>query len=224
MEITDQNITPRLGPSHPNGIKKVQIGCGPHNILTDWWNVDIRPFPGIDQVMDVTKPWPFNDLEYVYGEHFLEHLSLEGAVDFLNNAWKSLKPRGIIRLSTPSLEWVLSTHFNLSEPSAEQRISSTFAINRAFHGWGHQFLYSQEFLTSVLENVGWREIQYCEYGKSEQPALTKLERHGRVSFFNGYPSVWIVEAMRGDSPSNSDIAAYNNFLEQSYIKYVRGGH
>ena len=34
--------------------------------------------------MDVTKPWPFNGLEYVYGEHFLEHLSLEGAIAFLD--------------------------------------------------------------------------------------------------------------------------------------------
>ena len=34
--------------------------------------------------MDVTKPWFFNGLEYVYGEHFLEHLSLEGAIAFLD--------------------------------------------------------------------------------------------------------------------------------------------
>lgn len=224
MEETKNNITSRLCPSYANGIKKVQIGCGPHNILTDWWNVDIRPFPGIDRVMDVTQPWPFNDLEYVYGEHFLEHLSLEGAVDFLNNAWNSLKPGGMIRLSTPSLEWVLSTHFTLSEPNAEKRISSTFAINRAFHGWGHQFLYSKEFLTSLLENLGWSSIKYCEYGKSEQPALTGLERHGKVSFFNGYPSVWIVEALRDNTRNESGIVPYTNFLEKSYITYVRAGH
>ena len=54
--------------------------------------------------MDVTKPWPFNGLEYVYGEHFLEHLSLEGAIAFLNNVWKSLKPGGVILLSTRSVE------------------------------------------------------------------------------------------------------------------------
>lgn len=224
MEIIDPKIAPRLGPSHSNGIKKVQVGCGPHNILLDWWNIDIRAFPGIDQVMDVTQPWLFTGLEYVYGEHFLEHLSLEGAVNFLNNACNSLKPGGTIRLSTPSLEWVLSTHFNLSESSTQQRISSTFAINRAFHGWGHKFLYSQDFLTSLLENLGWREIKYCEYGKSEQPALTELERHGKVSFCQGYPSVWIVEAIRGDPPASSDLAAYNHVLEQSYIRYVRGGH
>ncbi|NER08544.1 MAG: hypothetical protein F6K17_41430, partial [Okeania sp. SIO3C4] len=80
----------RLSPENPKGIKKIQVGCSAQNILPDWWNVDIRPFPGIDKVIDVTKPWPFNGLEYVYGEHFLELLSLEGGIAFLNNAWKSL--------------------------------------------------------------------------------------------------------------------------------------
>ena len=155
----------RLSPQNHNGIKKVQVGCGPHNIMADWWNVDIRPFPGIDQVMDVTKPWPFNGLEYVYGEHFLEHLSLEGAIAFLNNVWKSLKLGGVIRLSTPSLEWVLSTHFNLSETNPQRRIDSTFSMNRAFHGWGHQFLYSKDFLQSLLDNLGWQKVVLAEQRK-----------------------------------------------------------
>lgn len=79
----------RKGPNDFNGLKKLQVGCGPQNLMSDWWNVDIRAFPGIDQVMDVTKPWPFDGVEYVYGEHFLEHLRLEGAIAFLNyKMWK----------------------------------------------------------------------------------------------------------------------------------------
>ncbi|MEI2418965.1 hypothetical protein V6O07_01725, partial [Arthrospira platensis SPKY2] len=77
----------------------------------------------------------------------------------------------MIRLSTPSVEWVLSTHFNLSETQPEKRVNSTFAINRAFHGWGHQFLYSKEFLTALLENIGYENVTYCEYSKSKYPAL-----------------------------------------------------
>ncbi|MEI2418966.1 hypothetical protein V6O07_01730 [Arthrospira platensis SPKY2] len=80
------NQTVRLGPEHEQGIKKLQVGCGPKNILSDWWNVDVRPFPGIDLAMDVTQSWNLNNLEYVYGEHFLEHLTLEGAIAFLDQA------------------------------------------------------------------------------------------------------------------------------------------
>lgn len=214
----------RLSPDHSDPIKKVQVGCGPHNILPDWWNVDIRPFPGIDQVMDVTQPWPFEELEYIYGEHFLEHLSLEEAVSFLNHSWNSLRIGGIIRLSTPALEWVLSTHFNLSDSNPTNRVASTFAINRAFHGWGHQFLYSKEMLTSLLENLGWQKIEFCEYGKSNYPALIRFERHGKYRVDYGYPNVWIVEATRGNTRSESRILSYQKLLDKSYLSYVISGH
>ena len=224
MLSSDRQNTKRLGPDHPQGIKQVQVGCGPQNILPDWWNVDIRPFPGIDCVMDVTKPWPFDGLRYVYGEHFLEHLSLEGSVAFLNNAWKSLRPGGLIRLSTPSLEWVLSTHFNLSETNPQTRIDSTFSMNRAFHGWGHQFLYSKEFLSSLLNNLGWQNVKFCEYGKSQHKPLNGIERHGGYRVANGYPNVWIVEATRPPNRNESEVSSYQHFLEKSYISYIRSGH
>ncbi|NET42669.1 hypothetical protein [Okeania sp. SIO2B3] len=224
MNLSTKNNISRNNPNHPNGIKKVQVGCGPHNIMADWWNVDIRPFPGIDQVMDVTKPWPFNSLEYVYGEHFLEHLSLEGAIAFLNNVWKSLKPGGVIRLSTPSLEWVLSTHFNLSETNPQKRIDSTFSMNRAFHGWGHQFIYSKDFLQSLLNNLGWEKVVFCEYGKSEHSSLIGIERHGKYRVDYGYPNVWIVEGTRGDGRSESSVLSYQKLLDKSYVSYVRSGH
>jgi hypothetical protein len=151
-------------------------------------------------------------------------LSLEGTLAFLDNAWNSLKPSGIIRLSTPALEYVLSTHFNLSESNVEKRISSTFAMNRAFHGWGHQFLYSQEFLTSILENLGYQQITYCDYCKSEHPNLIGLERHGGYNVVNGYPSIWIVEAQRGTTRPDAAKLSYASYLEESYLKYVRFGH
>ena len=104
MLNTQKKSSRRLSPDAPSGIKKVQVGCDPQNILPDWWNVDIRWFPGIDQVMDVTHPypWSFTELEYVYGEHFLEHLSLEGTVAFLDRTQKSLKTCDLIMLYTPA--------------------------------------------------------------------------------------------------------------------------
>lgn len=214
----------RLGPEHDQGIKKVQVGCGPKNILADWWNVDIRSFPGIDEAMDATQPWKYQNLNFVYGEHFLEHLGLDGAIAFLSNVWSSLKEGGLIRLSTPSLEWVLSTHFDLSESASKSRIISTFAMNRAFHGWGHQFLYSKEFLEDLLKNIGYKEIKFCEYGESQHPELMKMERHGGYKIHNGYPSVWIVEATKGALPRQDDISKYLKFVEKQYMVYVNGGH
>jgi hypothetical protein len=111
----------RRGPSHPDGLRRVNVGSGPALLPPDWWNVDVRPFPGIDEVMDAAAPWPWQDrLDYVYGEHFLEHLTVPQALRFLVEAGKSLRQGGRIRLSTPSLEWVLATHFHLGQQDGRE--------------------------------------------------------------------------------------------------------
>ena len=60
---------------------KVHVGCGPKVHLNGWCNTDVRPFPGVDRVLDATEPWPFDSLTHVYGEHFLEHLEIDKAID-----------------------------------------------------------------------------------------------------------------------------------------------
>jgi predicted SAM-dependent methyltransferase len=214
----------RRGPSHPAGMKRVNVGSGPKNLLPDWWNVDLRPFDGIDQAMDATQPWPWHDrLEYVYGEHFLEHLTVPQALHFLVQAGNALKLGGRMRLSTPSLEWVLATHFSLSTLDPATRRSQTWEINRAFHGWGHQFLYSKEMLLHFVTGIGFESPVICEYGASGTPALENLERHGGWNVTDGYPSVWIVEAVRGEKPIalTQELQAE---AENTYIAYVRSGH
>jgi predicted SAM-dependent methyltransferase len=200
------------------------LGCGPEHALPGWWNVDIRSFPGVDQVLDATEAWPFEELEYIYAEHFLEHLSLEGAFGMLNEAWRCSRSGATIRISTPSLEWVLASHFDPDEKRIERRIENTFMINRAFHGWGHQFLYSRELLRDILGRTGWEQIRFCNYGESANPDLSSLERHGNLKVHEGVPSVWIVEADRAPDRSEEAVDEYRSLLDEAYVKYVRGGH
>jgi predicted SAM-dependent methyltransferase len=218
------NATERRGPGHPEGIRKVNVGSGPNNLLADWWNVDLRPFEGIDQVMDAGETWPWNDrLEFVYGEHFLEHLSVPQALRFLVHAGNALAPGGRIRLSTPSLEWVLTTHFDLAPQDPARRRLQTWGINRAFHGWGHQFLYSREMLLHFIVGAGFESPMIFDYGRSNTPALINLERHGGWDVAGHYPSVWIVEAMRGEKPIALS-GELETEAESSYVTYVRSGH
>jgi predicted SAM-dependent methyltransferase len=207
----------RRPPEATGGIRRVQVGCGPHNLLEDWWNVDILDFLGVDEVMDVTQPWRWsNILEYVFGEHFLEHLEVREGLKFLYFAGQALRIGGRIRLSTPSLEYVLRTHFQ--PDNAQRDIVQTFAINRAFHGWGHRFLYSREMLESCLEAVGFEDIIFCQYGESPTEALQKLERHG-----GNDRAVWIAEAAKGSKP----IVMPSELLDKAeieYGRYVDSGH
>ena len=54
---------------------------------------------------------PFADVASIYAEHFLEHLALDDGLAFLAECRRVLRPDGILRLSTPNLDWVLLTHY-----------------------------------------------------------------------------------------------------------------
>jgi predicted SAM-dependent methyltransferase/SAM-dependent methyltransferase len=205
------------------GMIRLNVGCGPHHRKEGWHNIDIRPFPGVDEVRDATLP--FDDiapLEYVYCEHFLEHLTLEAAVQFLQNSAFALAPNGRIRISTPALEWVLATHFNLSDETEEQVVMATLVTNRAFHGWGHQFIWSKPMLRTALRALGFENVTFWGYGESDDPNLVGLEQHGDYYLQRGWPSVWIAEGVRG-----TYITLNNEFISQCesiLSQYVRAGH
>ena len=205
-------------------IRRVQVGCGPHHHRAGWWNTDLRPFEGIDGILDACQPWPWQDqLDYIYAEHFLEHLTLENAMDFLCAAGKALKVDGRLRLTTPSLEWVLKTHVVFDPANGSIPIDDNLRLNRAFHGWGHCFLYSAATLRTLLERLGYVDVQFFEYGASNDPVLRGLELHGEYSFDCGYPSVWIVEAAKSTGGIVLD-PTFQSFVEGSFNQYLRGGH
>jgi predicted SAM-dependent methyltransferase len=212
----------RRGPDHHDGIRKIQVGCGPHNIFPDWWNVDVRPFPGVDAVFDATKDWPYSGLEFIYGEHFLEHLDLDQAIKFLVSAGKSLAPGGVLRLTTPNLEWVMRSHYRFAS-DATSCLVDTLRTNRAFHGWGHKFLYSKAMVTSLFSAIGYEEVNFHGYGQSAHGSLMNLERHGKWRVDeNGLENHLIFEATPG--PSIGTPSQLMPFLEKEFLNAFRGGH
>jgi predicted SAM-dependent methyltransferase len=202
---------------------KVHVGCGPKALLEGWCNTDLREFAGVDHVMDATEPWPWDDLTHVFGEHFIEHLEIDKAIDFLVHAGSSLAPGGRIRLSTPNLAWVIRTHFTLAPTDEEQRLAETLKTNRAFHGWGHRFLWSPEMLVGVMASVGYEDVTQHGYGESGDPELAELERHGGYSVVDGLPSVVIVEGVRGQQPVERH-PAIDAWIDHEFLRHVRGGH
>ena len=167
-------------------MRSLNVGCGPKHIKKGWYNLDIQPFPGIDEARDATLPLDdLSPLSYVYSEHFLEHLSLDGAIRFLLNSARALVPGGRIRLSTPALKWVLATHFDLQDTKDESVAAATLVINRAFHGWGHKFLWSKPMLRGALTAAGFEDISFWSYNKSADPdILPGLEQHGEYHTYH----------------------------------------
>ena len=208
--------------THDGAVKMLNVGCGPHHIRVGWVNMDLKVAPGIVN-RDATQP--FDDLgpfSHVYSEHFLEHLTLDGAVAFLKNSLSALVPGGRIRLTTPGLEWVWMTHFNIDEKNEERIIDRSYAANRAFRGWGHQFLWTKTLLQKALESVGFVDVRFWRDKESDDPGFQGVERRGGWVESRGIPNYWIVEGLRPDHPEDNT----SRFLaeaEDRFLKYVRAG-
>src|ERR1041384_7697041 len=116
---------------------RLHLGCGP-NHLDGWINIDNAPYDGVDQVLDVTQGLPFRDVESIFAEHFIEHLDYRAALKLLKECRSVLRDDGVLRLSTPNLDWVWASHYHLGGGEQDQ-VRDCFALNGAFRAWGHQF-------------------------------------------------------------------------------------
>ncbi len=175
---------------------RLHIGSGPVR-LPGWTNVDNQKYPGVDHVLDVTRgmPWKRGEAELIFAEHFIEHLSYEDGLRFLRDCRRILRPDGILRLSTPSLDWVWHTQYHpgqWSDPS--EAVRDAFWMNKAFRGWGHQFLYNLPALDATLRAAGFAEVAPAKYGESAHEALRGLESHEQYIDTPELPHVVVVEA------------------------------
>ena len=193
---------------------RIHVGCG-YNIKTGWHNVDKFQFPGIDQVLDITKLWPFKNVELVFGEHFFQELSPMEAINFLIDSGNALAQNGRIRISTGNLDWIIRSHW---VQGAE--VDSTFNLNRAFHGWHNKFLWSKELICHVLNSIGATQISFHDYGESYDSRLLSLEDHPEAApLADGTKQMLIFEfSKKSDLKLPKEL---HNLFEEKYLKFTR---
>jgi predicted SAM-dependent methyltransferase len=184
---------------------RLHVGCGPVH-LDDWINIDIRRYPAVDYVLDVRDGLPFRDLKFIFAEHFIEHLPFWEAQRFLSDCRAALASNGVLRLSTPNLDWVYRTQYEAPD------VLHCFQLNQAFRGWSHQFLYNAQTLTAVLRKAGFDRVEFTAYGCSAHQELNGLERHERSPDSPALPHVLVIEASGIGSPGGELPGAFD-FLE-----------
>ena len=173
---------------------RLHIGSGTRR-LPGWINIDNQRLVGVDRVLDVTRGLPYDGVAAIYAEHFLEHLPLDAGLAFLTECRRALRPDGVLRLSTPNLAWVLATHYRPDPVLPEdQGLFDCLRTNRAFHGWGHQFLYNRSALSMAFRASGFADVTFHAYGESGRPELAGLEGHEKSDDAPDLPHVLIAEA------------------------------
>lgn len=140
---------------------KVNLGCGPHK-LEGWENFDL--LYGHDLRKGI--PLPDNVVEYIWSEHFIEHLTLEEGTALLADAARVMKHCTTITISTPDLHYLADAYLDFNKfVKAYEPIQDVWAprtpcdlMNEGMRLWGHQYLYDEMKLSSVLASVGLRCI------------------------------------------------------------------
>jgi predicted SAM-dependent methyltransferase len=187
---------------------RLHLGCG-DVIHAGWVNIDLKPNPGVDRILDVREGLPYQDAEYIFAEHFIEHFTLREGLELLGECRRALAPRGVLRLTTPNLDWVWANSYGSrwraeSATRAQVEIAAwrhdlaaardCLSLNRAFYGWGHRFLYNAAMLERALLQAGFERLEWARYGESRQPVLRGLERHERYPDSDALPHLLVVEA------------------------------
>src|SRR5205085_1819161 len=152
--------------AHPMNKRRLHVGCGPQ-LLEGWINIDNQPYKGVDAVVDIRNGVPYENLELIFAEHFIEHLSYDAAQKFLRDCRRALGPDGVLRLTTPNLDWVWLTQYHPGQwQHPSEAVRDCFWMNKAFRGWGHQFLYNEQTLTECLHEAGFAAVEPVRYGES----------------------------------------------------------
>jgi predicted SAM-dependent methyltransferase len=192
---------------------KLNLGCGsvrPKNwINTDSsLNANIQKIPVIGKAiarlfnpieyndsnivyMNLNRPWKYNDnsVEVVYASHLFEHLTVKSANLFLSEAYRCLKPGGVIRIVVPDLYQICKRYIEEYESSCEPKVDTTkfimWAINMhregqygsigllkkiilEWQGYPHQhkFMYDKNSLSTKFKEYNFSQLTLSSYGES----------------------------------------------------------
>ena len=192
----------------------LQVGGGVYS-LRGWLNGDIAMG---DIYLDAGRrlPFPDNSFDFIFTEHFFEHITYESGLRFLREAYRILKPEGVIRQSTPSLlgtiEIYLDKNEHVDQRAAIRRHACKFRhgdagvtpcryFNDAIRLWGHKIIYDRETLMMTYKAAGFTELRWPSYGQSRCAALRDLERHSD-STWEESAALIICEAAKPREPSS----------------------
>ena len=189
------------------GPVRVQIGSGPQR-LAGWLNSDL--IAG-ELHLDLGRrlALPDRSVDFVFGEHVIEHLPERRAERLLGELHRVLRPGGVLRLTTPDLRKLLALYEDrnpeislrdyahyLDEQTAKPHERPCQVLNDFMRLWGHRWIYDEEDLRARLHEAGFAAVERAEPGHSRHEQLRGLERHGGAEWVNRAEAMCL-EAQRG---------------------------
>lgn len=150
------------------GKKRVlNLGGGGH-CLVGCLTVDVDA--RADVYVDITQPLPFPDcsIEGIFCEEVIEHVDYARGAKLLRECWRILQPGGVLRLTTPSLNWFAARLASESEAWSE--------MNSIFYDHAHRCIYTEEALQRSCMEAGFVLLLKSSY-RDPRSKLGYLDSH-----------------------------------------------
>jgi len=188
----------------PQNKRKIHLACGA-NLLPGWENYDLRPRSSDVGFINLLHTFPFdnNSVDFIFFEHAVEHFDEVDGYKIMQEIHRVLKPGGIFRCSTPSLDTYIRRYIDW-DSDFNKRHKSLFGTRTRFLNFafmaeamsglkymdgkfatndGHKYIYSVEDLHEKLINIGFTKVIDAPLSESEFEELTNIDYRGR----HGYP-------------------------------------
>jgi predicted SAM-dependent methyltransferase len=178
-----------------NDVRRLRLGAGRH-LDEGWLSSDLVPLARAVIYLDATKPFPLPaaSFDFIVCEHMIEHVSLAKARSVLAECRRILRHGGVLRIATPDLRQLMrmmsdraqdeETQYYISSLNSEDpaipdsdAANPVYTLNRVMHDWGHQFIYDEDTLTTLLLDTGFIDVTRCAHAVSEHTPLQGIDRH-----------------------------------------------
>lgn len=170
---------------------KLHVGCG--TLYKDGWiNIDNNSDNNIEKLdinHDLSKGLPFDSesVDFIYNEHFIEHLSREDGLAFMKECYKILKYGGVLRIACPDLDKLIESYVKDTYKEADwvkkyhcewiESRCQMLNVNMNEHPWGHKYLYNKEELLQRLIQAGFssQNIREESFSHSQYDELKNID-------------------------------------------------
>jgi SAM-dependent methyltransferase len=179
----------RMGKAAEAAARPIKLEIGGLSDRPGWLVVNVNA--RTRNYLDATEPWPFEDgaLDVVYADNMIEHVPLEAGRRMFAEAFRCLRPGGVIRLVTPDLGKHVELYLAGSR-SVEDEVGGfyrslgltvehpTDLVRVPIASFGHHtgYLYDVASLCAELTKAGFSDAQEWSLSDSQHEALRGLDK------------------------------------------------
>ncbi len=159
-------------------MKKIQFGCGA-NRLDGWENFDAE--------IDIrrTLPQHNDEVDFIFLEHLLEHITQKEAYRFIEECYRVLKVGGVMRIVIPDLKKIYEGSnsdylgfISMFFPAGKV-MTTKEAVENIIFNHNHETYWNADLLITLLSILGFR-CSIERYRESRIKELNDIDGHWKL--------------------------------------------